>query len=97
MFRVKKNLLYINDNLVFTKEINSFLSKYFKKVYFTTDMPRIEEISSQKDLKIIVVDTRFVSYELSSLLEKVQMNNEKLMLLFQHEKKSLHELFQFMK
>lgn len=97
MFRSKKNLLYINDRIELTKEINSFFSRYFKKVYFATDMVRIEEISAQQDIKMIVVDTRFINKELSSLLERAQMNNEKLMLLFQHEAKSLQDMFAFMK
>ena len=88
----RRKLLYIKDTLVMTDEVNSLWSKYFTKVYCTTDTFLIEKISFEEDIKLIILDTKLLNSELLKVLEKVQMHKKELRLIFQDERKELSEL-----
>ena len=92
VIKQKRSLLYIKDTLTMTQETNSLWSKYFTKVYCTTDTFLIEKILSQEDIKLIILDTKLLNSELDKVLEKVQMQKQELRLVFQDEKKELSEL-----
>lgn len=88
----KKGLLYIKEEFCATRELYTFISRYFSNFYMTIELDVIEKIMQNNQVSLIVLDAKLVNTKLYDFLETHQLENENCKVLFQNEHKTLEEL-----